>query len=70
MKRITGHCCAHVIYRASVAGGREEAQIQLAIDPTAATAADAWARFTSVYHDVDLLSLEIEVRLAAPLSPA
>ncbi|MBA3324118.1 MAG: hypothetical protein H0T41_02165 [Rhodobacteraceae bacterium] len=57
-----------MIYRASIAGGGE-AEIRLSIAPEAATVADAWARLTAAYDDLDPTSLEIEIRQAA-LRPA
>jgi hypothetical protein len=54
---------AHVIYRAAGRDGRE-VEIHLALEPAAATVADAWSRLTGVCPDADPLSLEIEVREA------
>ena len=52
---------AQVTYRATVGGGRE-AEIRFEADPAAASLADAWARFTARYAEVDPRSLEIEIR--------
>jgi hypothetical protein len=53
--------CARVIYRATVSGGME-ASIEASMPLEAATLADAWGRFTSLYREVDPYSLEIEIR--------
>lgn len=57
--------CCDVTYRASTAGGGE-AELRLAIAPEAATVADAWARLTAAFGNVDPTSLEIEIREASP----
>jgi hypothetical protein len=43
-----------------------EASIEASMTPEAATLADAWARFTSLYGEVDPYSLEIEIREEPP----
>lgn len=58
---------ARVVYRASVAGGREAA-IHLVVPVEAATVADAWARFSAIFPDADPFSLEVEVRPFRPLA--
>lgn len=55
---------ADVTYRANRSGGGE-AELRLALAPEAATVADAWARLSAAYGDVDPTSLEIEIREAA-----
>jgi hypothetical protein len=57
--------CARVIYRATVSGGME-ASIEASMIPEAATLADAWARLTSLYGEVNPYSLEIEIREEPP----
>ena len=52
--------CTHVVYRATSSAGRD-LEIHLAIEPEAATVADAWSRLTGICPDVDPMSLEIEV---------
>jgi hypothetical protein len=53
---------ARVTYRATVGNGRP-ASIELRLPPEAATVADAWARFSAIFEDVDPRSLEVEIRL-------
>jgi hypothetical protein len=50
-----------VVYRATVADGRE-AELRLRTDPESATLADAWARLSACYGQVDPRSIEIELR--------
>jgi hypothetical protein len=58
--------CA-IVYRATIAGGRE-AEVRLSLDPAAATLADAFARLSARFQGVDPRSIEIELREHAALS--
>jgi hypothetical protein len=60
-RRATRPATCAVTYRATMPNG-EEAEIRLALDPSAATLADAWARLSARYGRVDPRSIEIELR--------
>lgn len=60
---------AEVTYRANRQGGAE-VELKLWTIPAAATIADAWARLSTAYPDIDPTSLEVEIRrIAAPRQP-
>jgi hypothetical protein len=56
---------ADITYRANAIDGREIV-VRLQRTPEAATLADAWARLVAIEPNVDPMSIEIEVREAAP----
>lgn len=51
---------ADVVYRATA--GARLVELRLALEPAAATVADAWARLSAMDAEVDPWTLEIEIR--------